>query len=470
MSIATERPAPDPKETRARELLAALARDVPGAVVLWRGPELGSSDVDVLVARGREHEVARVLRAAGLSPAPQDDGRVMWRSFQGDGVVIDAMPADSWPRHHPALDGFLARCQDAGAELPVASPADRLLIRAAEAVGGRPLDHVARKARPLLALPGARERLDQVAASENARALADLIVHVDSLAGAAAGGPLSWRLALRAAVRSPLARAALRERARRALGIVQRPEPPAGAQPGQGLIVALSGMDGSGKSTAALELVARLHERDRPAIVAWNRLAAETEILELISAPARRLLRRRGRTAAGDLMNATEPSAGEAPGGAAERGLAGRVVDSAWVALVAAISARSCRRAARHRSAGLVVVCDRWLLDALVDLEILYGRRRLAAWVLRRATPHADLAVLLEVDPATSAKRKPGDQSERVLERMHVRYGSVASELGFPAAGDAPRDGKVRIDARGAAGDVVAALEERVTASLPVSP
>jgi thymidylate kinase len=435
--------------------------------VLWRGPEVESSDVDVLVAPGRSHDVARVLRDAGLSPAPQRDGRVMWRSFDGDGVVIDAMPADAWPRHHPALDGFLARCRDAGAELPVASVADRLLIRGAEAVGGRPLAHLADRARPLLAQPGARERLVEVAAREDARALAELIMDIDSLSRAAAGGPLPWRLALRAAVRSPLARAALRARAAHVVGVVPRPAPPPGAGTGQGLVVALSGMDGSGKSTAALELVARLAERDRPAILAWNRLAAETEILDLIAAPVRRLLRRRRRTAEGDLMNAGQAGGRARSDVTAEQPSVGsRVVESAWVAIVAAISARSRRRAARKSHAGLVVVCDRWLVDALVDIEILYGHHRLAEWVLRRATPRADLAVLLEIDPATATRRKPGDQSEPVLERMAVRYAAVAKELGFPPAGEAPRAGKVRIDARGGQADVVAAIDAHVDAAL----
>jgi hypothetical protein len=111
-------------------------------------------------------------------------------------------------------------------------------------------------------------------------------------------------------------------------------------------------------------------------------------------------------------------------------------------------------------------VCDRWLVDALVDVEILYGRHRLAEWVLRRATPRADLAVLLETDPATAARRKPGDQSEGVLERMAVRYGAVANELGFPPAGEAPRAGKVRIDARGGQADVVAAIDAQLDVAL----
>lgn len=457
------------KDTRARELLATLAREVPGAAVLWRGPEVDGSDVDVLVAPGRTHDVARVLRDAGLSPAPQDDGRVMWRSFGGEGVVIDALPAEAWPPHHPALDGFLARVEDAGAELPVGSAADRLLIRAAEAIGGRPVEHVVRKVRPLLDDPAARERLRAVAAQEDAAALAGLISDPDGLLRAAGDGPLPLRVAARVAARSPLARAALRARVGRAFGVVQRPPSPATARPGKGLVVALSGMDGSGKSTAALELVARLDEQGRPAIVSWSRLAADSEVLDLIAAPVRRVLRREGRTAAPEATAAFEGDVGDAGGDRAEaasRSGAGGVVEAVWVSVVAAINARSCRRAARHARHGMVVVCDRWLVDALVDLDVRYGRHRAAEWILRRATPRADLAVLLDIDAETSERRKPGDQAPAVLERMAVRYADVARELGFPSAGDPPCGGQVRVDARGDRAQVVAAIESRVAAAL----
>src|SRR3954453_7576435 len=94
-------------ERRARELLDELGRAVPGAVVLWRGPGLGGSDVDLLVLEGRDHTVARTLREAGLSPAIQDDGRILWRQLPRETVVHDAMPAWSWPPHSPLLGGLL---------------------------------------------------------------------------------------------------------------------------------------------------------------------------------------------------------------------------------------------------------------------------------------------------------------------------------------------------------------------------
>ena len=463
---------PPSDDQRARDLLTALAREAPGAAVLWRGPELTSSDVDVVTAPGRTHDVARVLRDAGLSPAPQDDGRVMWRSFAGDGVVIDVMPARAWPSYYPSLERVLERARDENAPLPVAAAGDRLLIRAAELVGGRPVDHIARKVRPLLVEPGAREELREVAAAEHAAPLAELIAGVDALERDAGPGPLPFARAAAVARRSPQARAALRIRAGRVVGRVDRPPPPEGAWPGGGLVVALSGMDGSGKSTAALELVARLEEQGRPAMVSWSRLAAENELLDLIAKPVRRILRRKGSTAApeatagfGTDTRGDVAAASDGPGDAPARS-GGGPVESVWVAIVAAMNARTARRTARLARDGVIVVCDRWLTDALVDLELRYGHHRAAAWILRRATPRADLAALLEIDAATSVARKPGDHAPAVLERMAALYADAAAELGFPPAGAEPRDGQVRIDGRGPREDVLAALESRVGAAV----
>ncbi|MEA2480736.1 MAG: hypothetical protein QOJ07_2658, partial [Thermoleophilaceae bacterium] len=420
-------------EVRARELIAALERAAPGRVVLWRGPELDSSDVDVLVASGAEHAAARVLRGEGLSPAPQEDGRVMWRSFATPGLVIDVLPGAAWPAAYPPLDGLLSRCARGGDGLLVTAPEDRLLIRAAEAVGGRELDHVARKVRPLLSVPGVRERVRELAAADGEQALAELILDPDALEAAAVSGRLPYRAAALVAARSPRARAALRGRASSRLGLGRRIAPPATAGPAAGAVVALSGMDGSGKSTAALELVARLEEQGRPALVAWSRLAADNELMDLIAGPVRKLLRRRGSTADPLAAGAPDAAGGDAPSqaGAGDRG----PVEWVWVLIVAALGARALRRAARPARAGWTVVCDRWLTDALVDLDVRYGRHGAAEWLLRRAEPPADLALLLEIDAATSVARKPGDQHERVLAAMASRYAEVASELGFPPAG-----------------------------------
>ena len=404
-------------EARADAVLNALAADAPGGVLLWRGADLGGTDVDLVVLEGRDHEVVRSLRDAGLTPAPQADGRLVWRSLDADAVVIDTLPARGWHASYPPLRDVVDRAGAGPAGVLLASAPDRLLVLAAEAVAGNPLDKIARKAQALLAEPGA------AAAAEYDAPLARLIADPEALRASARRGRLPYPAALRVALRSPRARAALRKRVAGRIGIAPRVPVPEGRAGERGALVALSGMDGSGKSSAALELVARLEGRGHPAVISWNRFAAESALLGLIATPVRRMLGRNGPIA--------DPVAtGDSPAPVDDRPDRRGPVAWTWVVVVAAVNARSCRRAAALRRRGLVVVCDRWVADALVDLEVRYGRHRVAEWVLRRGVPQPDIAALLQIDAATSARRKPGDQAESVLAAMAERYATVAGELG----------------------------------------
>ncbi len=71
--------------------------------------------------------------------------------------------------------------------------------------------------------------------------------------------------------------------------------------------------------------------------------------------------------------------------------------------------------------------------------------------LIRRALPRPDLAVLLEIDPETSLRRKPGDQADRVLVEMVDLYAELADRLAL-----------VRIDARQPIGEVVRQLHAAV--------
>jgi thymidylate kinase len=197
-------------------------------------------------------------------------------------------------------------------------------------------------------------------------------------------------------------------------------------------LLALSGMDGAGKSTVALDLLEALETAGRPAIVHWTRLAGELGFLDRASRLVRRLVRRE--------TSLADPDA-PAPVATAGSGGMGSLIDALWVLAVAAAAVRTARRAARIRRGGLTVVCDRWLADALVDLRVRYGQRPAAEWLLRIGFPHADVAVLLEVDGATAARRKPGDQSEAILQAMEARYAAVGARLGLPRVdASAPAD------------------------------
>ena len=453
-------------EARAREILEVLGRAAPGAVLLWRGTGLEGSDVDIVVLPGHDAVVARALRDSGLTAAPQDPGHVLWRLLPGETVVVDAVAAHGWPKMYPPLAGVVGRSASWPDGLAVAAPGDRLLIHAAEAVAGRPIDKVLRKVRPALGEPGARASLEALAGTGPLRHLAHLVGAPDRLAATARAGRLPVRAALAAGVRSTPGRAALRARAAARLGLPARPPlPPVardGRRPPRGFVVALSGMDGAGKSTAALELAATFEELGRPVVVFWTRLAGDPHLLDLVARPMRRLLGRATGTAASD---AAPPSADLGATNAAPvvgippRPRRGRLIDEAWTLLVALDSVRVARRAFRLRRRGLSVVCDRWAADALVDLRLRYGRHRLAEWLVKRGIPTADLALYLDVDAATAAARKPGDQPLAVLEAMSGLYGLHVAGRNV-----------TRIDARAERAVVVEQADGALRAALATAP
>ena len=413
-------------EAAARKVLVAVEREAGGGAILWRGAGLGGSDVDVLVLPEAEARVNSALAGAGLTPSLSDPGHVMWSGAPD--VLIDVLPAASWPRHYPSLEGLRSRTVGADGGLPVASGEDRLLILAAEAVNGRPLAKVLRRTRPLLDEPGARERLQAAAEEEDLEPLAALVADPDRLARRERRGRLPYGAALGPALRSSAARDALRTRvAARLAG--RRPERR------RNVLITLSGMDGAGKSTFTAAVCAHLTARGLPVRDEIVRIGRRGATLDRIAVPVKKILRREGTVA--DPVAAGDEAAkasGKPPEEAPRRG-----IGWVWTVVVAVENALAARRIARGRRRANIVT-DRWLVDYLVDFELRYGRHPLGAWILRTVIPRPDLGFLLQIDAATSAERKPGDQAPAVLDRMERRYGELAPALGLiHVDGRAPR-------------------------------
>ena len=215
----------------------------------------------------------------------------------------------------------------------------------------------------------------------------------------------------------------------------------------RGVLVALSGMDGAGKSSAALELERRLGERGADVRVEWQRLGEQTDVLARLAGPFKRLLRPRSTVA--DPLASGRPE--RAVTGAPRAHRRRDPVAWTWTLVVAAVLVRHYRRTAVAARAHQVVICDRWACDSLVDLEVRYGRHRAAAWLLRTFVPRPDVAVLLEIDVATSLQRKPDDQAEPILARMERLYDAAAGSLEL-----------TRVGARRPRDQVLADLEGRV--------
>ena len=434
-------------ESPTRTLLASIAQRTGGAVVLWRGADLTGRDVDLLVGAGADALVASVCADFGLRPRHEDAGRTLWCWADTRQPELDVVRASHWPRCYPRVTGVLSRARAEDAPLPVASEEDRLLVFAADAVGGREIARLADRCEALLARPSTRERLARLARAESAEPLAVLASDSDALRALARRGRMPYWRAGTVAARSTHARDALRTRA---AGRLQAVGPR--AVPARGPLVALSGMDGAGKSTAARTAQAALLATGIPTRIAWTRFSdGSADRIERIAVPFKRVLRR-------PRVSDDPPPDDLDPGvlaDALERPRRRTAVGWAWVVLVTLVNVVDSRRAIAARSPDGAVVCDRWTADNLVDLQLRYGRHAVAEWLLKRALPRPDLALLLRVDPVTAAARKPGDQSLGALRAMAVLYDARAAELGL-----------TEVDARAPISQVQAAVERAIRAGV----
>jgi thymidylate kinase len=430
MEFAVERPA-------VPAVLDALAAAAGDGLVLWRGPDLGGRDIDLLVLRSIQASAARILLERGLRPYAGDAGHVVWRSENGAPPELDFLLAAHWPAAYPSLEGVLARAVPGPAGLRVGAPEDRVLIFVVDAVGGRPLGKLAPRIRRLLSEPGVLNRLADVAAAEGLEPLAALAADPEALLARARRGRLPYGGAVSLALRSRPARAALRGR----LHARRRRRP-------KGWIVTLSGIDGSGKSTAARTAMEAAQAAGMPTTVAWSRFGTERAILDAFAGPVKRALRRSGNVARPTAADG--PAVGEVPDvrEATRRG----PLSWLWIVFVAGVNARSLRRVASPARQGTSVVCDRWLVDSLVDLRLRYGRHRLAEGLLKWLVPAADLSMFLDAGWEIAARRKPGDQYEKVLAEAARLYAELA-----------PRHGLSRIDSTAPLERVAAAVARNVS-------
>ncbi|HWH27491.1 MAG TPA: hypothetical protein VNU26_00780 [Mycobacteriales bacterium] len=164
------------------------------------------------------------------------------------------------------------------------------------------------------------------------------------------------------------------------------------------LVVALSGVDGAGKSTLARHLVDDLTAAGIDAAVVWTRPGMGLGGAAAVARAAKRLLRH------GSAPSVRSVAAGEPPP-AARRGLPGL----AWALLVCASFGLQARRP--RLSGRQVLVYDRHLPDALVTLDVFYPGvpTTLPHRLVRLALPRADLACYLDLPADVLRERKPDD-------------------------------------------------------------
>jgi thymidylate kinase len=215
-------------------------------------------------------------------------------------------------------------------------------------------------------------------------------------------------------------------------------------RPRRPIVVALSGLDGAGKSSHAAALRDTLAKLDVPAAVVWTPLGQNTT-LELIGRPAKKLLSKlrfgpmrqlAERSASGSVFS--NPSTSEDSRADRSR------ITAAWATFVAILNVLAQRRAlARHALGSRVVVYDRHALDSVVRMRFLYGdagNSRLQRRLIRAAAPRPRFAYYLDVSPETAHARKQDWTLEQLRVQAELYDELLASFAARTIDGERPRE------------------------------
>ena len=399
--------------------MSALCRELDGRVdvpVLLAGRLVpGSADLELVVDSTGEQAVADALTGLGFERRGDT-----WARFGGcDAEVVTVTRLASWPAGVPAgeHDRMLAAAQavEGCDRLRRLSTADELLVLA---------QRFAR--RPVPPPAAVREHLHRALVAE----------------------PWGW---VTAAERAPLWRAEAAVRvAREAYDGVRTPgarelrdlaaEAGPAVQPVGG-VVALSGLDGSGKSTQSHALAATLMKLGHDTSVEWTRLSFDAS-LDVVAAPVKAVLALRHRRARGGGPDDHDGGTATPP---APRDLRDRspLLNHVWTGVVATANGSTQRRTTRTQlDAGRLVVRDRYVLDSVVQLHSVYGTRddvSAQARIVERISPAPLAAFYLDLPPEVAYRRKPEEYTADELAAHAALYRREAARLGVEVV-DADRD------------------------------
>jgi len=384
------------------EVPAIVDRAAGGRVLVFGSLPPVGRDLDLLVRPAEEESVARALAQEGFVSRGVE--RVVFKGCSA--YTVDLVPAGRWGLPAHELDALFADAQ------PVEG-----------------FENLAR--------PSARHQLlvlARIGFSEKRRARIDAALAED---------PDAWTRARESAPAWNAGQTLSRLQARYEGRALSRPR----LRRRRGFVVALSGLDGAGKSGQAEALRAALEQLGHPSAVEWLPLA-DSRSIAVLSSLARRTLglvrvlppfRRLSATTGtgGSLLAAPD---GEAP----PAGPARRLALGVWTTMIVLSNALAQRRAAkRHVRRGRVAVFDRYTLDSLVRLRTVWGDRKfgLQRWLLRTLPPRPLCAFLLDVAPETAIARKQDQWDLESLRRQADRYREEAEELGVRRLdGERPRD------------------------------
>jgi len=404
----------------AADLIVPLIRD--RAVVAGSLPP-GGRDLDLLVRPADADSIAAGLGGAGF----ERRGRVWARFEECRADVVELVPAGSLGLEPPELEAVFEQAVpiEPTGRLCRPAPPHALLMLARRMMREGP--------NPL------QKRLERIETevAEDPEAFARAADRAPAW-GAQVSLPALER-AFRSGASIPLARR------RRAIATeLRRSRGRAGAwvgawravlrRPRRGSVIALSGLDGCGKSSQAEQLAEALERLGFDAVVVWTSVAFHPPWLGRLA----RTLKRR--------LAAVAPRSGWAPASELEPGAPrgsddpvkalrrrSRILTFAWSTLVTALlAAEVVRKVWAPLLRGRVVVCDRYLLDAWTHLLYQYGEDRRYPFqlaLLRLAFPRPRIGYLFEVRPETAAARKGEYTAEQNARRAAI-YREKGEELG----------------------------------------
>lgn len=222
--------------------------------------------------------------------------------------------------------------------------------------------------------------------------------------------------------------------------------------------IAISGVDGAGKSTLIDGLQLAFDRCGMPSDVIWTRPGMGLKRLDAVAKLVRRW-QGEGDPGIQQLAEGGDPTAITSRRGA---------VGWLWLTLVTmAFLSTVWRETGRARG---VVIYDRHLLDALGTIDVFYRGvdSRLHRRVVRALMPSADLGVWLAVDPRAAVSRKPGDMIGHELvaaqHESYVRHAPSVQRLMSVDATKPPED--ILLEVLAAFDDALSARRPRVTTVL----
>jgi thymidylate kinase len=232
-------------------------------------------------------------------------------------------------------------------------------------------------------------------------------------------------------------------------------------------VIALSGLDGSGKSTQAEALRNALVKLGYDTVIVWTPLGSNARLRALAEAGKRILARLRIGPYAHGLRDPGDRLLSSTADDAPPPSIGRRSVVAAWSALGAVVTAASFRRSAHGtRFRGRIVIYDRYVLDAIVDLRFFYAREtplRLQEMLVRVLAPRPRCAYLLDLPAEVAHGRKP-DWSLAQTQRRAELYRGEQVRLGVPRLdAQRPRD-QLTAEIALAALDAIASQPLRVRA------